>query len=96
MGILITEYYQNKEFKKKNRSRSPDWQARRTNINLAFLKYAEWRNIKRLKDIDNNIYSAYINQLHRKGLSLHTIERYKKIIRQDLLSHFTIKSPTLF
>ena len=90
MGILIDEYYKSREFKKRNRSRSADWQLRRTNINLAFLRYAEWRNIKRLKDIDESIYSAYINQLHRKNLSLNTILRYKKIIKQDLLSHFTI------
>ena len=88
MGILINEYYQNREFKKRNRSRSSDWQRHRTNINLAFLRYAEFKQVKRLKDIDNDIYSSYINQLHRKNLSLNTIERYKKIIRQDLLSHF--------
>ena len=89
MGILINEYYQNREFKKRTRGRSADWQLRRTNINLAFLRYAEWRNIKRLKDIDESIYSAYINQLHRSGLKKTTIERYKKIIKSDLLSHFT-------
>ena len=88
MGMLIQEYFENKEFKKRNRSRAANWQTRRTNINLAFLRYAEFRQVKRLKDIDNDIYSAYINQLHRKGLSLNTILRYKKIIRQDLLSHF--------
>ena len=94
MGILINEYYKNKEFKKRNRGCSADWQLRRTNVLLNFLKYAEFRQVKRLKDIDENIYSAYINQLHRKGLSLNTIERYKKIIKSDLLSHFTVKSPT--
>ena len=92
MGILINEYYKNKEFKKRNRGRSANWQTRRTNVLLAFLKYAEWRNIKRLKDIDESLYSAYINQLHRKNLSLNTIKRYKKIIQSDLLSHFTIKA----
>ena len=92
MGILITEYYQNKEFKKRNRTRSTNWQLRRTNILISFLQYAEFRQVKRLKDINNNIYSAYINQLHRKNLSLTTIERYKKILRQDLLSHFLIKT----
>ena len=89
MGILINEYYKNKEFKKRSRSRSADWQTRRTNVLLNFLKYAEYRGILRLKNIDESIYSAYINRLYRSGLKKTTIERYKKIIRQDLISHFT-------
>ena len=88
MGCLITEFYKNKEFKKRSRKRSEGWQKRRTNVLLAFLKYAEYRNIKRLKDIDEAIYSAHINQLHRKNLSESTIKQYKNILKQDLLSHF--------
>ena len=88
MGYLITEFYESREFKKKSRKRTQDWQKRRTNVLLGFLKYAEYRNIKRLKDIDEAIYSAYINQLHRKNLSESTIQQYKNILKQDLLSHF--------
>ena len=86
---LITEYLRNKEFKKRSRFRSPNWQKRRTNILISFLKYAEFRQIKRLKDIDEAVYSAYINQLHRKNLSKNTIEQYKLIIKDDLLKHFS-------
>ena len=89
MGILINEYYQTKEFKKRSRKRSLKWQARRTNIVLEFLGYAEFRNIKRLKDIDEAIYSAYVNQLHRKHYSDNTIRQYKNILKKDLLSHFS-------
>ena len=90
MGYLITEFYKNKEFKKRSRKRSQDWQKRRTSVLLAFLKYAEFKNIKRLKDIDEAIYSAYINSLHRKNLSKSTIQQYKSILKQHLLSHFQL------
>ncbi len=86
---LINEFLKNREFKKRSRQRSPDWQKRRTNILLKFLDYAEFRKIKRLKDINESIYSAYINQLYRKGLSKTTIEKYKTIIKEDLLKHFS-------
>ena len=88
MGCLIAEYFENKEFKKRSRKRSENWQRRRTNVVLSFLEYAEFRNIKRLKDIDEAIYSAYINQLCRKDLSKSTVAQYKRIIKKDLLSHF--------
>ena len=88
MGQLINEYYQTKEFKKRNRKHSKEWQTRRTNIVLEFLRYAEFKKILRLKDIDEAIYSAYINQLHRSTHSENTIRQYKNILKQDLLSHF--------
>jgi hypothetical protein len=88
MGLLINEYLTTKEFKKRSLTRSPEWQTRRTNVVLSFLEYAEFRNIKRLKDINENTYSAYINQLHRSTRSKSTIRQYKNILKQDLLSHF--------
>lgn len=88
MGQLINEYFENKEFKKRSRKRSEKWQTRRTNIVLEFLRYAEFKKIPRLKDIDEAIYSAYINQLHRSSRSENTIRQYKNILKQDLLSHF--------
>ena len=88
MGILEYEFLNNREFKKRSRKRSSEWQSRRTNIVLEFLRYAEIRNIKRLKDIDEAIYSAYVNQLHQRTNSDNTIRQYKNILKQDLLSHF--------
>ena len=40
MGQLINEYFKAKEFKKRNRKRSSEWQTRRTNVVLEFLRYA--------------------------------------------------------
>jgi predicted DNA-binding ribbon-helix-helix protein len=77
-----------KEFKKRNRKRSAEWQGRRTNIVLEFLRYCEFKKIKRLKDISESLYSAHVNNLNRKCLKKSTIERYKNIIKTDLLSHF--------
>lgn len=91
MGILTYEYLSNREFKKKSRKRSTAWNRRRNNIVIRFLEYAEFKKISRLKDIDENIYSAYINQLHRSTHSENTIRQYKSIIKKDLLSHFTAK-----
>ena len=88
MGQLINEYLSNKEFKKRNRKRSKKWQSRRTNIVLEFLRYAEFKKIPRLKDIDEAIYSAYINRLHLSTHAENTIRQYKNILKQDLLSHF--------
>ena len=88
MGKLINEYLNSREFKKRNRKRSPEWQLRRTNILLEFLKYCEFRKIPRLKDVDESLYSAHVNNLNRKCLKKSTIERYKNIIKTDLLSHF--------
>ncbi len=88
MGKLVEEYFNANEFKKRSRKRSAEWQSRRTNVLLDFLKYAEFRKINRLKDISEPVYSAYINNLFRKGLSKITIARYKNIIKNDLLHHF--------
>ncbi len=88
MGQLINEYLNSREFKKRSRKRSAEWQLRRTNILLEFLKYCEFRKIKRLKDINEPLYSAHINRLTRAGLSKNTITRYKSILKKDLLSHF--------
>lgn len=88
MGQLVKEFLSSKEFCRKSRKISADWQSRKNNIILSFISYAEFKNINRLKDIDETVYSAYINRLHRQGLSEITINRYKKIIKKNLLSHF--------
>ena len=90
MGKLINEFLNAKEFKKRNRKRSSQWQLRRTNILLEFLKYAEFKKIERLKNIDETVYSAYINRLNRLNLKKSTINRYKNIIKRDLLGHFKV------